>query len=219
MAKAEKEAVIETPQDDVAAQLAKLGAELQAVAGDKLAREAKLKEVEKVLGNLQVKDFPDLAESPVIQSFVQMVGLGDLKPGEVRNRGTLAERVRDWSWGDVQAKVKSGEFQLRRFTPAETVDLIWNGLTLRVVQDQECEIPDVFYALYTARRRAIQQAAINERYLTGQSDQPPHPNWQNEETAFVRAWSMQGRGGTSGGHLSTGPIIESEGEEESSEQS
>ncbi len=40
--------------DDVAAQLAQLGAELQAVAKNKVAREAKLKDVEKVLSNLKI---------------------------------------------------------------------------------------------------------------------------------------------------------------------
>jgi hypothetical protein len=198
------------PKDELAAQLAQLGGELQAVANDEIARTEKLKEVEAVLGQVQVKDFPDLAESPVIQSFIQMLGMGDLTPGETRNKGTLAERTRNWSWGDIQAGVRSGAIKLCRFVPAETIELTFNGLALRVVADQECEVPEMFYDIYRDRRRALGEAAKNEAWMLGKSTQAPHPDWQTPEGASVRAWSMQAEAvaGRPGGVLTTGPIRE-----------
>jgi hypothetical protein len=201
------------PKDELAAQLAQLGGELQAVANDELARTEKLREVEAVLGSIQVKDLPDLAESPIVQGLMQALGVADLRPGETRNKGTLAERTRNWSWGDIQAGVRSGEIALRRFVPAETIELIFNGLALRVIADQECEVPEMFYDIYRDRRRALGEAAKNEAWMLGKSTQAPHPDWQTPEGASVRAWSMQAEAvaGRPGGVLTTGPIRELSG--------
>jgi hypothetical protein len=201
-----KELEAEAPVDDEATLLAQLGAELQAVASDKLARTAKLKQIEQVLGGMSVKDYAELAESPIIQNFAKMFGADDLAPGQVKNRGTLAERTRDWTMHDVNELIKKGEMPLVRFTPNESLPLTWNGLQIYVIANEECEVPRCFYDIYKEHVQAVKQAQINERYLLGVSDVPPHPNWQTEESARVRAWSMQGPRGTSGGTLTTGRI-------------
>lgn len=200
-----------TPEpDDVAAELSRLGAELQAVAGNKLAREAKLKEVERVLSKLRIEDFEELSESPTIQKFVAMLAkTDDMRPGEVKNKGTLAEVQRDWTWRDIQDMVRSGQMPLVRLTPGETITLTFQGLALRVNANEECEIPRCFYDIYRDHVKAINQAAINERWLMGVSDVPPDPNWMTPMSAIVRAHSMQGQErGLKSGFLTTGVIRE-----------
>lgn len=193
--------------DEVAEQLKRLGAELMAAAEDVDTREAKLHEVEAFLGKLTVKDFPDLAESPVVQSFVQMLGGGDLQPGQTARRGTLAERTRDWTWRDLD------QFPKVMFTPRETIPLTWNGLSVQLVDDVEVTLPKPFHDIYQEHRRAIQQAARHEAYLMGKSDQPPDPNWLTDESARVRAWSIAGRPyGKMSATLTVGRIADVEGE-------
>ena len=178
---------------------------LNKAASTREERAGLLKEVEASLSKLRIIDFPDLAESPIVQSFLKTMGIDDLRPGQIANKGTLAERARDWTWGDVteMAKVK--------FTPNENIPITFNGLTLYLREDQEVEVPRPFYDIYREHRRALEQARINEAYLLGVSDIPPHPNWQTEEGARVRALSTQGRPfGRQGGHLGVGPILEGE---------
>ena len=196
------------PPDDVALKMRQLGSELVAVANDQIARAAKLKEVEHFLGNLKVKDFPELAESSVIQQFVQMFDTKGMRPGETRNAGTLAAIEHEWSWSDIQDGVRSGKLPLVRFTPNETIKVTFNGLQLQLIADQECEVPRCFFDIYMEHRKALRQAVVNENYLMGISDVPPDPNWMTPESAIVRAWSTQGRRyGRVSGHLGTGPIV------------
>jgi len=201
----------EEATDEVVAQLEALGAELQATARDKQARQTTLKKIEELLGSLKIKDYQELAESPVVQNLVKVLGYGDVAPGQAIMRGTLAERIRDWTWEDVAKQRKV------RFIPAESLPLIYNGLRIDVVQDIECEVPEGFYNIYLERRKAIREAQQHERYLLGHTDQPPDPNWLTEESAKVRLWSTQGRPyGRPAGTLGVGPIYE--GEEVAGEQ-
>lgn len=195
--------------DEVAEQLKRLGAELQAVADDQVARAEKLREVESVLGRLRVRDFPELAESPVIQRFVSLFAETEgMRPGEVRNRGTLAQVEREWSMGNIQAEVQAGRMALKRFVPNESLPLTFNGVTLFVSAGEECEVPECFYDIYRNRQHALRQARVNEAYLLGQSDMPPDRNWMTDEAATVRAWSTQGQAlGKRSGHIGVGPIF------------
>ncbi len=192
---------------DDTAQLLKQAADLmQKAATSKSQRGELLSAAEDALSKLRIVDFPDLAESPVVANFLKAMGMEGMRPGEIKNRGTLAERARDWSWRDVNEMPKI------KFTPAETIDITFNGLALRVQEDMECEVPRPFYDIYVEHRRALQQARLNESYLLGYSDVPPHPNWQTPEGARVRANSIQGRAfGRRGGHIGVGPLIEGEG--------
>lgn len=194
----------ETKQEvDDTTELLKQAAEaLGKAARSKGDRKEILQEVEASLSKLRIIDFPELGESPVIQAFLKTMGIDDLRPGEVTKKGTLAERSRDWSWKDVM------EMERERFVPAESIPITYNGLTLYLVADEQVEVPKPFYDIYMEHRRAIKQAQINEAYMLGISDVPPHPDFQSEEGARVRAFSIQARAhGKQGGHLSTGPIL------------
>ena len=184
-------------------------------ASDRKNRDQALKEVEGVLSKLKMVDFPELAESPIVAAFVKAMGMGDLKPGEVKNKGTLAEREREWNYKDLQ---DPGQFKQVTFTPAETVPITWNGLSFQLVADEEITVPEPIWNVYREHREALKQAGINERYLMGQSDIAPHPNWQTAEAALVRAWSTrQGPNGQKSGRLGVGAIYGSGTEGEKSE--
>jgi len=191
--------------DDMATLLQQAAQQLSQAASDKEHRSARLKEVEATLSKIKLVDFPELADSPVVQAFIKAMGFDDLTPGEARNKGTLAEREREWTWKDLE------KYPRIKFIPNETVVLGFNGLLLQVIADVECEIPEPFYNSWKSHREAIRQGRQHEQYLLGFSDQPPHPNWLTVEGAEVRAWSTQGRRlGKVSGSLGVGKISESE---------
>lgn len=175
-------------EDSVAEQLKKLGGELAAVADNEIARTEKLKEVEELLGNLKVKDFPELAESPVIQQFASMFAdVHGLKPGEVRNRGTLAETSRDWTIEDFRRMPHV------TFIPVVTIPITINGVgPFQLVQGEECSVPETVYAHYREYLYRTKQADIHAKWLMGQSEQMPDKNWLTPEGARVAATSRQG---------------------------
>ncbi|MCK9602386.1 MAG: hypothetical protein M0R06_25295 [Sphaerochaeta sp.] len=191
--------------DDMADLLKQAAQQLSQAASDKEHRSARLKEVEATLSKIKLVDFPELADSPVVQAFIKAMGFDDLTPGEARNKGTLAEREREWTWKDMAQLPKV------KFIPNETIVLTFNGLPLQVVADQECEVPEPFYNIWKDHRKAIMEARQHTQYLLGFSDQPPDPNWLTVEGAEVRAWSTQGRRlGKVSGHLGVGRISEAE---------
>lgn len=173
-------------RDETAVMLSQLASELAAVANDREARQEKLKDVEKVLSNLKVKDFTDLAESPVVQTFLKLMGNDDLKPGEIRNRGTLAERARDWTYRDME------QFPKVTLEPRETLPVTWNGLTYQFQDGIEITVPEPVANIYKEHRYAVEQAKKHENFMLGYSDVPPDPNWMAETSAAVRAFSQMG---------------------------
>jgi hypothetical protein len=176
----------EDAPDEMTALLQQAAAQLARAADDRENRSVALKTVEATLSKISIKDFPGLAESPIVQAFLKAVGADDLAPGEVRNRGTLAERVRDWSPQDMR------QFPTKTFTPRETIPVTFNGLTYQLVDDQEVTVPEPIYTIYQEHRRALAQAKIHEDYLQGYSNVPPDANWMAESSAKVHAFSQMG---------------------------
>jgi|GEM_PF-4803148 len=172
-------------KDAVAEQLKALAGELVAVADKPETRGTVLEKLEGFLSSLRVSDFPELAESPVVQSFLAMMG-GDMKPGEVKARGTLAERTREWTERDL------AEFEYVTFIPRETIPITWNGITIQLGDDVECRIPKPFYNIYLEHRKAQKQAEIHSDYMQGFSPVPPDRNWLTDDSASVRAYSLLG---------------------------
>lgn len=184
-------------QDDVASELAKLGRELSAVATDKMKRTTKLREVEAFLGRLRIEDFPELADSPTIQRFVGLFAdPKNLKPGEVRHGGTLAEVRRDWNYSDLEL------FPKRTFYSPETLPITWNGLVLYVKADQENTMPEPFYDIFMMHRKALANAAQHEKFMLGQTTIAPDRNWMTDATYRIRGLTMQGKG-----TLGVGPLM------------
>lgn len=202
-------------EEDEATKALQEAAELiSKAASDRANRKAILKEAEAALTKLKLVDYPDLAESLVIQAFIKAMGLGDLRPGGVANRGTLAERIRDWTWRDLAKEVESGRMPLRHFTSNERLTLTWNDLEIIVEADVECEVPACFHDIYLERQKAKRNAVIAEHYYLGLSDVPPPPEYHSAESAKVRAWATQMRRfGRNGGTIMTGVIQDWSGED------
>ena len=198
---------IEEPREDTdesTVLLEQAAALLGKAAADRKNRDATLKELEATLSKLKLADFPELAESPIVAAFAKAMGQGDLTPGQVKNPGTLAQREREWSYKDLE-DVK--QFGKKTFTPNENLPVTWNGLTYYLQNDVEITVPEPIWNIYREHREAMKQAGINERYLMGVSDEAPHPNWQTDGSALVRAWSARkGPSGQSSGRLGTGLI-------------
>jgi hypothetical protein len=172
--------------DEMAALLQQAAAQLAAAATDRENRSAALKDVEATLSKINLKDFPELAESPIVQAFLRAMGGEDLAPGEVRNRGTLAEREREWSPQDM------ARFPIKTFEPRETIPVTFNGLTYQLIDGQEVTVPEPIYTIYQEHRRALVEGKKHEEYLLGYSSVPPDPNWVAESSAKVRAFSQMG---------------------------
>jgi len=190
-------------QDEARARLREIALQFADSVGDEEASAAKVKEALEFLSRLTIKEFQEWADHPFIEMLRSQISLAGLAPGEVRNRGTLAEVVRDWTYADLT------KLETIRFTPTETIVVTFNGLPLQFVEDVECEAPKPYYDILQARKFARQQARLNEAYMLGKSPIAPHPNWQTPEGAEVRAWSMQGAAyGRPGGYLGVGPINE-----------
>ena len=188
----------DTAEEDVASQIAKLGAELSAVASNKAKRTAKLREVEAFLGRLKVEDFPELAESPTIQAFAKLLG-GSLKPGETRNPGTLAETTREWTMEDLRS------FPKKTFTPLETLSITWNGIPCLVTAGEEVSIPEPFYDIYMAHVRAVKNGEQHKKWLLGQTTLAPDRNWLTDASMRVRGYTELGKGS-----LGTGPLSDAD---------
>lgn len=208
MAKEEpKVETTEEPVDEIAEQLAKAAALMQKAATERVDRGTVLKELESVLSKIPITALPEMEESPIVQAFVKAMGVGDLNPGEVKNRNTAAERSRDWSINDL------GQFKQVQFTPNENLPLTWNGITAHVQADMEVVLPEPFYNIYRDYKKAKRQAGIADAYRMGVSDVLPDPMYLDAdsggaEAATVRFWSIQGRPyGRPGGTLTTGLII------------
>lgn len=174
-------------EEDEATTALKNAAELMAkAASDRANRSELLKEVEANLSKLRIVDFPELADSPVVQSFIKAMGTDNMRPGETRGRGTLAERIREWSERDLS------QFPMKTFYADESLPLIWNGLVRHTVSGEENTLPEPFYNIWLDHKKALKQAKIHEDYLLGYSPQTPDPNWMAENSARVRAFSQMG---------------------------
>lgn len=170
-------------EDDVASQLAKLGAELSQVATNKAKRTAKLREVEAFLGRLKIEDFPELAESPIIQNFAKMLAPVNLRAGEVRNAGTLAEVRKEWNIEDCW---REGSVT---FVPFETLPLIFNGVRVDVVARKETTIPRPHYEIYLNHLKAVDNGEQFKRWLGGDPVAPDR-NWMTPEAYRIRALGL-----------------------------
>jgi hypothetical protein len=159
---------------------------MQKAASDRANRPKILKEVEAQLAKLKIADFPDLADSPIVQAFVKSMGVGDLAPGQSRNRGTLAYIQREWTENDL------AQFPVKSFFADESLPITWQGIVRYTVAGEENILPEPFYDIWMEHKRAMKQAKIHEDYLLGYSNQPPHPNWNADSTARVRAFSQLG---------------------------
>ncbi len=179
------ETEVQEAPDETTALLLQAAEQLAAAAAVRGDRSKVLKDVEATLSKIRVGDMPELADSPVVQAFLKAIGVSDLKPGETKNRGTLAHREREWSWDDAWR-----EFEHVKFMPAVTVPITWNGVgPVQLVMGDEITLPTPFYDIYREHMYALKQKDRNINWLMAKSDLPPDPNWITDTSARIRAES------------------------------
>lgn len=190
--------------DGGAAILQQMANIFQDAAGKKTAQIGVLREVEGLLGKLTPEDYPSLAKSPQIQAFIELLGTHaaelhpDALPGSIQNPGSLAVNKRPWEWRHMK------DFEMKTFTPNETILIVWQGLPLQLVADEEMTVPKPFYDTYMERKSATLTAREHADILYRRKDVMDlreraggvraDPSVMNDGTSKVRAQG-QGRDG------------------------
>lgn len=185
-----KDEAKEKAEQDVVALLRQAAEQMNKAAEDKEGREAALKEVENTLSRVNTKDAQELADSPIVQAFLRMVGTEDLQPGEARNKGTLAERGREWSIDDMIR-----QFELVRIFPIINKDITWNGVgPFRLQQGVPMRVPQPIADEYERILTAMRQADVHIKYIMNKSNEEPDANYLTSSSNKLRALSVSGQG-------------------------
>lgn len=198
--------------DDIAGELARLGAALAAVGGKKQAQGKVLRELETLLTKLSPKDYPDLADNPAIQRFLDLIGqqraVGTKDPpGTLYNQGSLAQMKKPWTWADLS----SDKVPWVRFVPTETIAVTYQGLKVQLIADVEFYGPDIFHKIYLEHRQSLRTAHQHAGFLFHQGPAPNDLTVLNDGSRHVRAMATAGRFLPGAGGFDPGQADESEG--------
>jgi len=189
--------------------IAQLGQALLQSGKSRAERNRQLSEVERVLSKLSPRDFPDLADNPVVLRFLDAMAERQAElhpqdpPGTIYNKGTLAANKKRWQWSDLRPVYDSDGKLIRgmpeiTFTPIETIPVTYNGLTLMLIAEQEMTIPKCFYDIFMERRRGLEtareHAAVLFRQRGGIDPTRADPSVMGEATARVRGHGMGSEG-------------------------
>lgn len=180
---------VTTAEDEeaMAETLSQLGQALQEAATKKRGGAKVIGQLTDLLSRLSVKDYPELADHPVVAQFLETVATSkarnsDDPPGTVYNKGTLAEHKKPWQWRDLK------DFPTITFTPLENAELYYNGLgPVYLTADVECTVHEVFYGIYMESRRQQRFGREHMAWLMRRRDAPSHPDMITVEAIKARA--------------------------------
>lgn len=187
--------------DETANELKRLAATLFSAADKKEQRDNALGDLEAFLARLSPKDFPDLADSPVVQQFVEMLGQRkaemspDDPPGTEYNRGTMAATSKPWTFRDLEnSDIPIIEFEFDSFE-----DVYWQGLRRTyqpgvTYRDWRC-FPD----LVREGRKNMRLGNEHVQYLMKQANSLSDPSIAGIGTARVRGTADVGTYGPAAG--------------------
>jgi len=185
------------------AQASALAAEAAKYASsDKAQARRKIKELEKLLSGITLDQVPDLAESPVLQKLVAMIAPRDMRPGETRHAGTLAEVSRQWTLQDVL-----NEFPMKDLVPMHSMTLTFNDVEWGITAGEPCRLPECFWYIYMQYLHALRQGERHVNYMLNPNAPPPDRNWLTPESQTVRATTQLGNG-----RRGVGPLTNEESE-------
>lgn len=214
--------------DDVLAGLGALIAEARRDKADKSRQDA----VVDALSRLTVKDFPQIAEHPVIAKFLegyhqaQAVTYGR-RPGEVINKGTLAENAIPWTLRDLKSPppgwngtdaLPPGHTQwVFNVVPESSREVIVNGIKVRFYRRVPYSGPKVFYDVYLQAMDQEEAASQHAAFMMKAEGAgvPQDPTILNEGTLAVRTSFTKGTYYPGMGMQGmTAPTVAAEGEGE-----
>ena len=156
--------------DDLVQELANLFA---TASKDRGARQRDLADAERILGKMDPFKYPELADSPVIQRFVdQMAERTNQDPGvppgtlvgtglglhkKIWQHKDVLDRMLIWEYGpdDPKWPQRDPAFEPVTFIPMETIPITWQGLTVTVISREVAKVPRCFYEIYEERNRAL----------------------------------------------------------------
>lgn len=141
----------------------------------KAQKDAAIDGIENLLSTLTPGDYPELAEHPVVQRFMELISerreqRGEAEPGRIEGDG-LAQRKVPWKMGDVMKRATDPshpdyeKFRLVEWQGRESTYLGWNGLGIHVFQDVPMLIPKVFMDTYWESRKQELAAKQHRDYL------------------------------------------------------
>lgn len=200
-AKAAELATAEPAGDDPIAEL--MGA-LQAVRNKKNAGTKALEELGAILDKIDPHEYPDLADNPMIEAFLDKIGdarlkkaaKGKLPPGTVIGDGMAARDVQ-WSLNDINLK-PDGTKELVTWTPAETIPIFYNGVMCQCIADVEITTEKAFYDIYSEHRRLMREGEVRKRWMFGKTNERP-PESDEAAVSMARVRAFMGMGGEGGG--------------------
>lgn len=161
------------------------------------------------LAQLKQKDYPDLADNPAFQQFMDdyqrnQRKSGRLRPGQVINPGTIAENTVPWSFSDLKGPPpgwKEGEPLPEGHTqwvfdviPERNTPVIVNGMRWFFFQDVPYTGPKVFWDQYLEMRRSERTAAQHAAWMlkTEGAGAPQDPTVISEASLGVRTHATKG---------------------------
>ncbi len=198
-------------EDEATAELARLGQVLIATAGDKQKQKAASDELVALLARLTPKDFPNLAENPVVLQFMEQVAQqraegSDDPPGTIYNRGSVAVHSKPWRFTDLKSPppewrpgqpLPPGHCEwVWDYVPQKTTTATWNGLTVQFFAEQPWSGPKCFVDVLQESRRLERVAHEHAAYMFKNGGVPSDPGVINQGTRNVRAHSSAGGPGT-----------------------
>lgn len=167
-------AVLERPPDpdpdpedepDSGNVLAELATLFKQASGEKRGRDKAINNAIELLGTLSPAKYPEIADNPAVQAFIDKVQSSRAQSGEIRP-GTLigtgiAAFIKPWSWSDilkgkdvpldeVEKRQATGEiiFPWVIYQPIKTTFVGWNGLHVYFRARQRVYVCKVFVDVF-----------------------------------------------------------------------
>lgn len=172
----------ETPVSSLSSEgvLSELAGLFQRAASKEQGSDKAITDALELLGSLNPLKYPDLADNPTVQAFIERVQgarmqSSDLPPGSIIGSGLTASK-KPWSWGDLKKSMHVSVEEVTRrnalgeiifpwveYMPIKNSPVIWNGLQVYFRARQRvyvCKVfVDVFEESLTQEEFAEQHAA------------------------------------------------------------
>ena len=199
---------------NVTDELKALASKLYRVAEDKAERGKTLDELETFLARLPSKDFPELAQSEIVQNFVEMMMARssetrpDDPPGTVYNRGAINQYKKAWTEEDL----RRSDIAVMEFEVNEPETVVWCGIRRdyqpgTVYYDYRC-----FVDLIREKARNLRLAEEHVAYMFKRRNSLTDITIANMSTARIRGTADQGSYVPAGGFFEPGYSIGSDTE-------
>ena len=200
--------VVSAPPDERDAAILDLMAKLQEVQRDR-GNVVRVNAVVDALGKLSIRDYPELVDHPAIMRFIEDFGKVQTdgrpkRPGEVINKGTIAENVVPWSYADLKgpplgwdgrSPLPPGHTQWVIDQPIESNKVvIVNGMQWRFFRRVPYTGPKVFYDQYLEALNGEEAAAQHAAFMMKAEGAgvPQDPTIVGQGTLSVRGSFQKG---------------------------